>query len=790
MLSNYLRIALRTLGKNKVYSFINISGFAIGIACSLLILLWVYDELTYDTFLPKYDRIFRLMIRANYGGSINVWNANPFPGGAAVKEDHSSVLNTAVSDWGGSHLLADAAKADRAGISKTGNYVTGDFLNIFEHPMIYGDRATALDDMNSIVLTASTARSLFGQTDVLGRTVRLDDRSELKVTGVIADVPDNSNIKFDFLAPWKLFEQVPWAKMASERWDFYSFPVYVELRDRSDAASVEAKIKDLPARHGQNDFKKEFFLHPISSWRLHSQFENGVEAGGMITYVRLFSIIAGFILFIACVNFMNLATARAERRAVEVGVRKSVGSRRLDLISQFIGESIVTTAIAFAAGLVMAQLVLPFYNQLVAKSLAIPYESWQFWAGSLVTVILTGIIAGSYPAFYLSAFKPAKVLKGGRGGVGGTLPRKILVTTQFGFSMLLIAATIIVYQQIQHVRDRDLGFMPDNLLSVGVTNDIRKNYQSIKDALIATGAVESVTRSNTSVTDLSSWNPVDWPGKPEDQKYFFGVIATEYDYIKTTGIKLVEGRDFSSEFRSDSTACIVNKAAVALMGLEDPIGATVKMGEKDLRIVGVTANTLSGSPYDQVGPLIVTFDPDWMGTVMVRISSGFPLTDALARIEGVFKKFSPAYPFDFRFADEAFQKKFTTINLTSTLASIFTILTMVITGLGLFGLAAFMADQRTREMGIRKVMGASVQQLVRLVTSDFTILIVVAFVASSPLAWWLMNKYLEQYNYRIDVEWWIFPLTGVVSLIFAITIVSTQALRAARTNPARSLRAE
>ncbi|HZY82904.1 MAG TPA: ABC transporter permease [Cyclobacteriaceae bacterium] len=790
MFSNYLRIALRTLGKNKVYSSINISGFAIGIACSLLILLWVYDELTYDTYLPKYDRIFRLMVKSQYGGSVNIWNANSFPSAAAVKDDHSSVVNVAVTDWGGSHLLADASKGDRTGIRKNGNYATESFLEIFEHPMIAGNPSTALQGINSIVLTESTARSLFGSTDVLDRSVRLDDQHELKVTGLIHDVPANSNITFDFLVPWKLYEKVPWIKMAVERWDFSSFPIYVELKDKTDEPAVEAKIKDLLARNGQTEYKQEPFLHPISRWRLHSQFENGVEAGGMITYVRLFSIIAGFILFIACVNFMNLATARAEKRAVEVGVRKSVGSRRFDLISQFIGESVVTTTIAFIAGLILAQVALPFYNQLVSKQLSIPYNAWQFWTGCLIMVVFTGIIAGSYPAFYLSAFKPAKVLKGGRGGVGGTLPRKILVTMQFGFSMLLIAATIVVYQQIQHVRDRDLGYKPDNLLSVGVTSDIIKNYKSIKESLLATGAVEAVTRSNSSITSQDSWNPVDWPGKPLDEKYFFALIATEYDYVKTTGIKLLEGRDFSQDFKSDSAACIVNRAAIELMNMKDPIGAKVTMGQKQYEIIGVAENTLSGSPYDPIGPMIVTFQPDWIGTVMVRLSSSLPVADALKKVEAVFRTYSPAYPFDYRFSDDAFQQKFTNINLTSRLASIFAMLTIIITGLGLFGLAAFMADQRTKEMGIRKVMGASVQQLVRLVTSDFTVLIAIAFVLSSPLAWWLMTKYLEQYSYRVDVQWWIFPLTGVVALIFALVIVSTQALKAARTNPARSLRSE
>lgn len=791
MLSNYLRIAFRTLGKNKIYSFINISGFAIGIACTLLILLWVYDEVTFDRWMPKYQRVYRLNTRATYDGKVHNWNANPAPAFEAIKEASAGVVSTAVTDWGGDHLLAVGGRADRSGVKKRGLFASEDFLSIFGNTMIHGDAATALKDMKSIVLTKSTAKTLFGDENPMDKTVRLDDDAELKVTGVIEDVPLNSTVTFDYIATFKQFETVPWVKMARDRWDFYSYPIYVELRDPSELAEVESKIFDLPAKHGETDFKKEFMLHPISRAHLYSSFENGQESGGMIVYVRTFAIVAGLILFIACVNFMNLATARAEKRAVEVGVRKSVGSRRTDLVSQFIWESVVTTAIAFIAGLVIAQLVLPFYNQLVSKQLAIPYTSWVFIGGCVTMILGVGVLAGSYPAFYLSAFKPVSVLKGGKGVTkGGSLPRKVLVTLQFGLSMVLMLSTIVVYQQIQHVRDRDMGYNPDNMLIVSISNDIQKNYKAIKNGLLQTGVVEAVTKSNTAITNLDSWSPVDWPGKPEDQKFFFSIHATEYDYVKTMGLKLLEGRDFSEDFPSDSGAAMVNRAAIELMGLKDPIGAKVKTGGDEYEIIGILENTISGDPYDIPGPSIYTFAPDWAGAVTIRMTPNSSLTESLKKIEGVFKTYSPAYPFEFKFADDEFSRKFTTINLTSRLASIFAVLTFVITGLGLFGLAAFTAAQRTKEMGIRKVMGASVQQLVQLVTKDFSVLVVVAFVMASPLAWWLLDQYLQQYQYRVDVQWWIFPATGVIALAFAIVIVSTQALRAARSNPAQSLRTE
>ncbi|MEJ0033699.1 MAG: ABC transporter permease [Bacteroidota bacterium] len=368
MLQNYIRIAFRTLTKNKVYSLINIFGFAIGLTCTLLILLWVNDERTFDAWMPKYDRVFRLMTRATYGGSVNVWNANPIPSVEAIKELSNEVVDIAITDWGSDHLLAINGRQDRSGVKKHGHYANEAFLPMFGNKMIQGDAKMALNDLKSIVLTESTAKMLFGNEDPMDKTVRFDDNEELKVTGVVEDVPENSSVKFDFLVSFKLFENEPWVKRAKDRWDFHSWPIYVELRDKADAAVVVSKIFDLPAKHGQTEIKKEFFLHPLSRWHLYSKFENGEETGGMIEYVRTFAIIAGLVLFIACVNFMNLATARAEKRAVEVGVRKSVGSRRSDLMSQFIWESIVTTFIACIVGMLFAQILLPFYNELVSKA--------------------------------------------------------------------------------------------------------------------------------------------------------------------------------------------------------------------------------------------------------------------------------------------------------------------------------------------------------------------------------------------------------------------------------------
>jgi ABC-type antimicrobial peptide transport system permease subunit len=525
-------------------------------------------------------------------------------------------------------------------------------------------------------------------------------------------------------------------------------------------------------------------------WRLNSNFENGKEAGGRIDFVKMFGVIAVFILVIACINFMNLSTARSERRAREVGIRKSVGSKRIELIFQFIGESLFISTVAFVIAVLLAQLLMPYYNNLVDKKLFIDYQSSEFWLFAFGLILLTGVVSGSYPAFYLSSFQPAKVLKGKiQTGKSGSTPRKILVTLQFGFSILLIIGTIVIYQQIQHSKGRALGYDQENLITVAYTTEVGKNYRAIKLELLQTGAVNSVTKSNSPITDIWSNNFLGWPGKPESQKVIFSTIATEYDYVKTMGIKLLDGRDFSEDFKSDSMAIIVNKAAMDLMQLKNPMGERLDLWGKKRELIGIVDNVLMGSPFQPVKPMFIVLDPNWISSVTIRLEKTKDLAASLKKVEAVFKKYSPAYPFEYDFADVEFAKKFNDINMTSRLASLFALLAIIITGLGLFGLAAFAAEQRTKEIGIRKVMGASVSSLVGLMSKDFSRLVIIAFVVSSPIAWWLLNHFiLDKYKDRIDIAWWVFPITGLIALTFALAIVSTQALRAAHANPAVSLR--
>lgn len=787
MFKNYFIVTVRNLFRNGFYSFINIAGLAIGIACSVLILLWVADERSFDRFLPKVDRLYQVWVNAKFDGKIQSWTSVPLPTYEAMKTADSNIKRTVVTDWGGKHLLTVGEKK----IMKNGYYASEEFLEMFEYPLVYGKADQVMDDPRSIIITESTAKALFGNEDPINKTIQINGEQELKVSGILKDVPKNSSFEIDFLMTWKFREQNnEWVRRNNSNWGNYSFQVFLELNDPANKAAVENRVKLMLQEHGEKDTQPEFFLYPMTRWRLFSNFENGVEKGGMNDYVQLFTAIAIFVLIIACINFMNLATARSERRAREVGIRKTVGSRKFELIAQFIGESTFISFIAFAIAILLAQLLLPYYNDLVQKQLVIDYTSQQFWLFTVSMILLTGLVSGSYPAFYLSSFQAVKVLKGKLSvGKSGSMPRKILVTLQFGFSIILIIGTIVIYQQIQLVKSRQLGYDQENLIATDFNNEVQKNYKVIKQELLRSGVVDAVTRSNSEITNINSNNFLGWPGKPEDLRVIFTTVVTDYDYTKTMGIKVLQGRDFSEEFPSDSMAIIVNKAGLELMNLKDPIGTELPLWGNNRKLIGVVDDVLMGSPFQPVKPMFMILD-NWSGSVSIRLSKSKDLQTSLNTVKTIVEKYAPSYPFEYRFMDVEFQKKFTTINLTSRLASLFATLTIIITGLGLFGLAAFTAAQRTKEMGIRKVMGASVPSLVGLISKDFSVLVIIALLVASPLAWWLLNWHLQTYPIRTEISWWVFPLTGLLLLAFAIVIVSTQAIRAARANPATSLRNE
>ncbi len=788
MLKNYLITALRHLRRNSVYSFLNIAGLSTGLACSLLIFLWAADEFEFNQFHQNYSTLYKVYMNQELSGMLSTQPTVPYPLKEALANASSRIKHVSMTNYGEGNLLT----AGENKINKVGNAVSEDFLKMFSFNVIMGDSTTALADPLSIVLTRSTATALFGDGDPIGHYVKIDNNHEVKVTAVIADVPPQSTLQFQYLLPFSFYESTqPWIKGARESWINNSFQMYDELDQSESLETVNETIKDLIRKNYPKEKMGQVFLHPMSKWRLYSDFENGKVAGGKIESVKQVLVIAVLILVIACINFMNMATAKSEGRAREVGIRKSVGSRRLQLVFQFLGESILVTSLAFVLSIVFVEMLLPSYNMLVSKQLLIDYKNPWFWSIAAAIVLTTGSIAGSYPAFYLSSFKPVKVLKGRIiAGKGATTPRKILVTLQFGFSIFLIIGTIAIYRQISFLRDRQIGYDRENLMLIWTNSEIETTFQTIKDELIRTGVVKGVCKSSSPITRVFSSTDLEWPGKPKDQRVSFTSVATEYDYTETMGIKMLAGRDFSRDFKSDSAAIVINKAAMDVMRLEKPVGETVRMWNRDWTIIGVMNDVVMDSPYHPVSPLVMIFSPDWSSTITVRLEQTKELSASVEKVEGVFKKLNPNYPMWYRFADEEFDTKFSSINLISRLAGIFATLAILITCLGLLGLSAFTAEQRKKEIGIRKVLGATVPGLVLLISKDFSKLVVIAALITSPIAWQFINNYLQRYPYRINLEWWTLPATGAGALLLTIIIVGVQAIRSARTNPVTCLRNE
>jgi ABC-type antimicrobial peptide transport system permease subunit len=787
MFRNYIIITFRSLRKNGVYTFINVAGLATGLACSILILLWVNHELSFDGFHEKKQHLHKIMVNGLRDNGIQTGPAIPMPLEAELKKD-PGIKHTALTNWGETYLLTVNDKK----IYKQGYYVGEDFLKMFSFPLQQGSAETALKDLSSIVISESTAEALFGQDDPMGKVVRLNNLVDLKVTGVTSDVSSNSTFQFDCLVPWSTYlSNESWVKNSQNEWGNYSFNLYVELHDYAKAEQVHERIKNVIKAHEDEGSTAEVILHPITRWRLYSEFENGQSQGGLIEYVRMFTLIAVFILVIACINFMNLATARSEKRAREVGIRKSVGSNRRELVIQFLGESVFITFLAFLISVGVVEICLPLYNNLVDKNLFIDYGNVAFWTIAVGIIFATGIIAGSYPAFYLSGFRPAAVLKGKmHAGKSGVVPRKVLVTLQFVFSIFLIVSTLAVYLQLNHLKNRPTGYDRENLLMVQSTGDIPTNTKLIKQELIDKNLASYVTTSSSPITSIYAFmGGVKWEGKRDDQRTPIATVATEYDYAKTMGIEIIQGRDFSEEF-NDTTSMILNESFVNYAGIKNPLEEKINWNDHDYKIVGVFKDVVMTSPNSPPHPTMFIFDPTWISEVNIRLPEKSNVHQVLAGIQSIFEKHNPAYPFTYRFADDEFNKKFTDIQRIGRLANLFALLAILISCLGLFGLSAFTAEQRTKEFGIRKVLGATASQVVILITKDFSKLIVIAFVVAAPIGWWAMNQWLLKYEYRITLEWWVPAMAGMITLALGLATVSFQAVKAAVGNPATALRNE
>jgi len=785
MLKNYFKMAWRNLYRSKGFSITNLLGLTIGISCTILIGLWVQDELSFNKFHSNYSNIYQVMAHRDFNNQVFTDQNMVLPLASAIEKEAPQVKRAVVTTHGQSHVLSYAETK----LNKTSYTVSQNFFEVFSWRFIQGNAANALPDAYSIILTESTAKTLFGNADPLNKIVRIDDEYDSKVTAVIADLPGHSSIQFDYINSFNYSNDN--LKRSMTNWTNSSWNVYVLTVPNANLQLLDKKINEIKTLHDPGDKKiSKYFTFPMNKWRLYSDFKDGKNVGGMIEYVRLFTIIALIILLIACVNFMNLSTARSERRAKEVGVRKTLGSSKRQLITQFFFESTILAGIAFLFSIGAVNLLLPSFNTLVGKHLGLGITQPAFWLAGIAIIIFTGVIAGSYPALYLSSFNPIRVLKGtfvaGRNAV---LPRRVLVVAQFVISILLISATIIVYQQIQHIKNRDIGYDPNNLVMISATRDTQKNFTVIKQELLKTGMITAVTRTLSPITDIWWRSPSpDWTGKPANMNIIFTGLTADVDFSKTMGIKMLEGKDFSGT-PSDSSAMILNKAAVEAMGLKNPVGMEMRYARSHT-VIGVIDNVIMGSPYSPVDPMMIYFDPDGANSISLRLKPSAQLRSTLQQIERIFKKYNPAYPFEYRFVDQEFGKKFITEELINRIVNVFAGLAIFICCLGLAGLASFTIEKRIREIGIRKVLGASVQQVLMLISKEFLKLVLVAFVIAVPFTWWMMNNWLDKYTYHVDISIWLFGFVGIVILLLTLAVVTLNTIGAALRNPVKSLRAE
>ncbi len=785
MFKNYFKTAWRNMMRNKTFSLINVMSLAIGITCTIFIFLWVHDERTYDKFQKNYDNIYQVMAHRDFKNNIMTDPYMVFPLASALQKNFPQIKNAVMTTQDEWDIFSDGENK----IKKTGLTVGGNFFEMFTWKFIYGSAANALSDPNSLVLTESAARAFFGKANPVNKVLKMNNETDMKVTGVVADPPGNSTIQFEFIKPFNYSD--PEVKANMEEWLNSSWKVYLQVTPGTNMAMLDKNITRLKVQHNQKDNISTYFTFPMSKWRLYSDFKDGKNVGGMIEYVRLFTIIAIIILLIACVNFMNLSTARSEKRAKEVGVRKTLGSNKKQLIIQFFLESMIITFVAFIFSLAAAYILLPSFNSLVDKHLTLNLSQPFVWVGGIAIIMLTGIIAGSYPALYLSSFNPVKVLKGTfLSGRKAILPRRILVVGQFVISILLISATIIIYQQIRHVKDRDLGYNDNNLIMLDSSPDIQKNYAVIKNELLKTGMVHSVTRTFSPITDIWWKSPAPhWEGEPANANLIVTGFSTGRDFTKTMGIKMLQGKDFTG-MPSDSSAMMLNKAAIEVMGLKNPIGMQMRYGPKTYTVTGVTNNVVMESPYKPVEPLMIFYRPDNSNIVNIRLNETANVKKALTAIGGIFKSYNPSVPFEYKFTDQEFGKKFITEELIGKLTNIFSALAIFICCIGLGGLASFTIEKRIREIGIRKVLGSTVSQVLMLISKEFLKLVFIAFLVSVPIAWLGMNNWLQHYDYRIDISVWLFVVVGLGILLLTLLIVCLNTIRAAIANPVKSLRTE
>ena len=809
MFKDFFKTALRNLWKNKGYSFLNIFGLAIGIACAGLIFLWVVDEVSFDSNNVKKDRLYLVKTNDKVDNGVFTHSSTAGPTGAAMQATMPGVANTCRATEGVTSMLFSIGNKS---VNASGKYAEASLFSMFTLPFTQGNASIAFSQLHSIVITEKTAKKFFGdKKSILGKTVRMDNKQDYVVTGILKDLPENSSLQFEWLIPFKVWlEDNPWAA----KWNNFGLSTYVELKTGVDAAALNRQLLnplyDFTTQKNESSVSTvHVFLFGMNDWSLRNDFDNGKLTGsGRITYVHLFTLIAWIILFIACINFMNLATAGSEKRSKEIGVRKVLGAGKKRLILQFIGESIFMALLAAAVAVFIMELVLPAFNLLVQKNMSLGLTNPSHFATLLLLTLICGLVAGSYPALYLSSFNPVFVLKGIKLKTGSAaIIRKGLVVTQFAVSIILIIGTLIIYQQIQHIKSRDLGYNKNNLIQINAQGDLVKNFSSIKQDLINTGVTENAALADhTTIDGGNNTSNIDWPGKPPNSSIIISQRLVSAEFMSTAGMHLKEGRDFlptdavvfgDNRMPKDSNQLInviVTESMGKLLGKGNAVGKTMQRqtnnGTLHMSVAGVIKDYVYGDMYGQSAPVIFYLIPQEARLLYVRIKSKSDSENALAKIEEVIKKDNPGYPFEYKFVDDQFNAMFFSEMLISKLSRVFAALAILISCLGLFGLAAYTAEQRTKEIGVRKVLGASVSGIVALLSKDFIKLVCLSCIVAFPVAWWAMQNWLQNYQYRIEINWWIFFFAGAVAILIALFTVSFQAIKAAIANPIKSLRTE
>jgi putative ABC transport system permease protein len=797
MIRNYLKVAFRSLIKNKVSSFVNIIGLSTGMAVAILIALSINSERSFNTYHKNYDRIGQVLIRTDENGTKDVNRTMPLPLAPALRSIYSNDFKSVVmSTETQEHILTSGDVK----IAQRGRFMEADAPDMLTLTMLRGSRK-GLTPNNSMLISASLAQILFGKYDPIGKTIKIDNNQDVTVTGVYEDIPKNSQFRdVSYLAPWNLFiasRSATWLKKNRSDWNNNFLHVYVLLAGGADFEKVSRQIKDLKRNNvNKTDAAKnpEVFILPMSKWHMYGTFENGTPVVSReLQSVRLYTVIGIFVLLLACINFMNLSTARSQKRAKEVGIRKSIGSLRGQLIVQFFAESLLLSCIAFVCSLLLVLLILPWFNKTTDNQIGILWSDTLFWLACIAFTVITGILAGSYPAFYLSSFNPVQVLKGAfRAGSFASIPRRILVVVQFTFSVTLVLCTVVVLRQVRFSKDRPMGYDSKGLIYINMrSDDIYKHQPAFRGDLLKTAVVDEMAESDGTINELwANSTAINWQAKNPSatQQMEFGTIGVSQEFGKTVGWQFTDGRDFLSGHLEDSGNVIVNEAAVTYMGLKRPVGSSIQRDGNNFTIIGVIKDVVMESPYNPVTPTIFFLGTWNKATVNIKIKPGVNTREALSKIESVFKQYAPGMPFDYIFADSEYAAKFSNEERAGKLTAFFAILAIIISCLGLFGLASFVAEQRTKEIGVRRVMGASVFDVWRLLTREFVLLVAISFLISAPCAYFFMHNWLQNYEYRAEIAWSIFLLTGSGTLIITLATVSFQSIRAALIDPAKSLR--